>query len=120
MKLKILPPTLRQKKRYITFDFYSEVNIKKEELMNLLWNNLINLYGEIEASRINLWVINIKKIDKPKHVCYRCLIKCKRGKEDEMLTSLDTISNYNKHRVVIHPLSTSGTIKSLDKKYDLL
>ncbi len=120
MKLKILPPTLREKKRYIAFDLYSEVAIKKDELINLIWNNLINLYGEIEASEINLWVVNIKKINDSKPICYRCLIKCRRQKEEKMLTALDVISKYNKSRVVIHTKAVSGTINTLDKKYDLL
>jgi len=48
MKLKILPPTLREKKRYIGLKMYSEENLKKEEIFNILWNSIINIYGEIE------------------------------------------------------------------------
>lgn len=120
MKLKILPPTLREKKRYIAFNLYSENKIKKDEAVIFLWNNLINLYGEKESGNINLWIINMKPVHNPDRYQYRCVIKCRRGYEKEMLTSLNAITGYKKSRVVIHTLATSGTLKSLDEKYDLL
>ena len=64
-KLKILPPTLREKKRYIAFNLYSETKIKRDEIITFLWNNLINIYGEIESSKINLWLINVKQVENP-------------------------------------------------------
>ena len=120
MKLKILPPTLREKKRYIAFNLYTTKKIKKDDLINLLGSNLINLYGEIESSHINIWVINIKEIQNRDRIQYKCLIKCQRGYEEKVLMSLDCISVHKSNPIVIHTLSTSGTIKSLDDKYDLL
>lgn len=120
MKLKILPPTLREKKRYIAFNLYSEDLITKEEMPNLLWNSIVNLYGEIESSKINLWLINYKHIQNSNRNQCRCIIKCRRGYEKEMITALNNITQYKKNRVVIHTLGTSGTIKTLDDKYDLL
>ncbi|OED30685.1 Rpp14/Pop5 family protein [Methanosphaera sp. WGK6] len=120
IKLKILPPTLREKKRYIAFNLFSENQIKKDEIIVFLWNNLINLYGEIESSKINLWLINIKTIKNHRRYQYKCIIKCRRGYEKEMITSLSAITRYKNNRVVIHTLGTSGTIKSLDEKFNLL
>ncbi|WP_294967815.1 Rpp14/Pop5 family protein [uncultured Methanosphaera sp.] len=120
IKLKILPPTLREKKRYIAFNLYSECKIKKDEIITFLWNNLINTYGEIESSKINLWLINVKQIKNSKRFQYKCIIKCRRGYEKEMILVLNTITRYKHSRVVIHTLGTSGTIKTLDNKYDLL
>ncbi len=120
MKLKILPPTLREKKRYIAFDLFSENKINKDELIVFLWNCIVNIYGEIESSKINLWLINFKIIKNSQRRQYRCIIKCRRGYETEMITALNSITKYKNSRVVIHTLATSGTIKTLDDKYNLL
>ncbi|MCD7781275.1 MAG: hypothetical protein LUG89_01035 [Methanosphaera sp.] len=120
MKLKILPPTIREKKRYIAFDLFTTKNIKKNELINLLGSTLINLYGQIESGHINLWVINIKPVTNNTRVQYKGLIKCQRGYEEEVLLCLSSITHHKSNPLVIHTLSTSGTIKSLDDKYNLL
>ncbi len=120
MKLKILPPTLREKKRYIGFDLYSQNKIEKDELIMILWNSIINTYGEIEASKINLWIINVKSIKNQQRFQYKGIVKCRRGYEKEVITAFNTISRYKKNRLVVHTCGTSGTIKSLNKKYDLL
>lgn len=120
MKLKILPPTLREKKRYIAFKLYAQKSIQKEEVITLIWQNLINIYGEIKSNHVNLWLINMKEVQNPVHHEYKCIIKCRRGYEKETLTCLNSITTYKHNRIAIHTLSTSGTIKTLDKKYDLL
>ena len=120
MKLKILPPPLREKKRYIGIKLYSKEALTKEEIYNTLWYNTINLYGEIEASKINLWIINSKEIRNPDHFQYNMIIKCQRGYEEKMMTALASIYRNRTNRIVVHTVGTSGTIKSLNKKYNLL
>ncbi len=120
MKLKILPPTLREKKRYIGFDLYSQNEINKDEIIVILWNSLINTYGEIESSKINLWLINIKEIENSHRFHYKGIVKCRRGYEKKVITAFSSITQFKKKRVVIHTCGTSGTIQALDKKYNLL
>ena len=117
MKLKILPPTLREKKRYVGLKMYSEENLKKEEIFSILWNSIINIYGEIESSKINLWIVDTQKVDNKKRNQYNIIVKCQRGYEKELITAFNTIY---KNRIVIHTIGTSGTIKSLNKKYELI
>lgn len=120
MKLKILPPTLREKKRYIGIKIYSQEKIEKNEIVYLLWNSIINTYGEIEASHVNLWLIEIKEMPNNKRYQYNAIIKCQRGYEDKTITALNTITRYKKIPVVVHSIGTSGTIKSLNNKFNLL
>ena len=42
---------------------YSEENLKKEEIFSILWNSIINIYGEIESSKINLWIVDTQRVD---------------------------------------------------------
>lgn len=120
MKLKILPPTLREKKRYIGIKIYSSEPLTKEEIYNIIWHNTINLYGEIEASKINLWIISTKEIQNNRHYQQNLIVKCQRGYEEKLITALASIYRNRKNRIVIHTIGTSGTIKSLNKKYNLL
>lgn len=120
MKLKILPPTLREKKRYVGLKMYSEENLKKEEIFSILWNSIINIYGEIESSKINLWIVDTQKVDNKKRNQYNIVVKCQRGYETELITAFNTIYKYKKNRIVIHTIGTSGTIKSLNKKCELI
>ncbi len=120
MKLKILPPTLREKKRYVGLKMYSEENLKKEEIFNILWNSIINNYGEIESSKINLWIVDTKEVENKKRKQYNIIVKCQRGYEDKLKTAFYSIYRYRQSRLVVHTLGTSGTIKTLQKKYNLL
>lgn len=120
MKLKILPPTLREKKRYVGLKLYSQNRIKREEIFNILWNSIINLYGEIEASHINLWIIDSQEVKNERHFQHNIIVKCQRGYEDEVITAFNTIFRQRETRIVVHTIGTSGTIKSLNKKYHLL
>ena len=45
MKLRILPPTLRVKKRYIAFEVVSQVPLTRDDLINLIWDGSQDLYG---------------------------------------------------------------------------
>ena len=116
MKLKILPPTLREKKRYIGLKIYSQEKIEESDIIYLLWNSIINTYGEIEASKINLWLIESKEVPNDKRFQYKIIVKCQRGYEDEAITAFNTITRFRKIRVVVHTIRTSGTIKSLKNK----
>jgi len=45
MKLKILPPTLREKKRYIAINLYSQEALEKDKIIQKLWNSILNIHG---------------------------------------------------------------------------
>lgn len=118
MKLKILPPTLREKKRYIGLKIYAKNKLTKDECIQMLWNSVLNIYGEIESSKINPWLIDFKEVDNDKRFEYDCIVRCTRGFENEALTAFYTITNFRKNPIVAHSISTSGTIKSLNKKFN--
>lgn len=65
MKLKILPPTLRPKNRYLVLDIKSEVEFTKDELILAIWDACIRFYGECETSNFNLWLMRVYNISPP-------------------------------------------------------
>lgn len=118
--MKILPPTLRQKKRYIGLYFYSQQDLEIQSVKQILSRSLINTFGEIESAKINMWIINIKKVHNPKRFQYNIIVKCKRGYENKVRLAFNNISHQKDNRMVVHTLATSGTINKLNKKLDLL
>lgn len=117
MRLKILPPTLRQKKRYIALKIYSDTELSREESIQILWNSMLNTYGEIESSRINIWLVDFAEVENDKRFEYDAIVRCNRGYEKKALMAFHTISNYRKNPIVVHTISTSGTINSLKDKF---
>ncbi|MBE6487214.1 MAG: hypothetical protein E7Z86_00635 [Methanosphaera stadtmanae] len=119
MKLKILPPTLREKKRYIAINLYSQEALEKDKIIQILWNSILNIHGELTASKINLWFVNLKEVPNEDRYQYKCMVKFSRGYDKQVRLAFNTITNYNKNRIVVETIGISGTLKSLDKKYDM-
>ncbi|WP_304124416.1 Rpp14/Pop5 family protein [Methanosphaera cuniculi] len=116
-KLKILPPTLREKKRYIAFNLYSQNKVAKDTLIPYLWNTIINLYGEIHASKINIWISDFNFIEFKDNINkYTVIVKCQRGYEDDFITMLNTLTYFKGKRIVADIIGISGTIRAIRKK----
>lgn len=118
MKLKVLPPTLRKNNHYLVVDIYSEVEITKNDLVNIIWDGCVRYFGELHTSNFNLWVMRFNKIScQSNHFCYQAIIRCQRDYEDDVRVALACISQYKSHRISIITIGISGTVKSGEDKY---
>ena len=118
MKLKILPPTLRINKRYIAFELISPKKINRSELIQIIWNNCLNYYGEVETSKFGLWLM--RKWDYEYYMnnyIIKGIIQCDRNYVENVKASLCLANNFDNNRLVFHTLGVSGTIKSATKKF---
>nr|WP_319373065.1 Rpp14/Pop5 family protein [uncultured Methanobacterium sp.] len=59
MKLKILPTHLRDKKRYLAFQAFSEIPLQREDVISLVTESSGNLYGSCGTSKLGLWVVKV-------------------------------------------------------------
>lgn len=59
MKLKILPTHLRDKKRYLAFQAFSEIPLQREDVISLVMESSGNLYGSCGTSQLGLWVVKV-------------------------------------------------------------
>jgi ribonuclease P/MRP protein subunit POP5 len=118
MKLKILPPTLRDPKRYISFESISQMPLGREEIISLIWETSLNFFGEYGTSMFDIWIMNILncKISDNKHII-RGIIQCNREEVSSVRVILSVITKFRGGRVVFHTLGISGTIKSAIKKF---
>ncbi|MGL4668988.1 MAG: Rpp14/Pop5 family protein [Methanobacteriaceae archaeon] len=155
MKLKVLPPTLRIKNRYLALNIKSESPITRDEFVYIAWNACLRLHGEIYTSNFDLWLVkfyessnnacydknnnnatndsnsnvndnNINSRDNANIInnifYYHAVLRCKRGFEEEIRSSLALNSNYRAdngrlYRVNIVTLGISGTINALINKF---
>ncbi len=106
-RLKILPPTLRAKKRYIKFKILSEYEIA--DLEESIWNTFLDFYGENEVGKFglnlikNLWD-NKKKVG---------VIRCNHLYLNKVLAGLGLIQRLGDNRINFKIIKISGTIRKL-------
>ena len=106
-----IPKSLREKKRYIAFLVRSDFKIKKEELSMAIWSNSLSMLGEINASKLNYWLLeyNEEKM--------LGILTCSHRMVGEMIASLALISEVNNKMLSVVTLGTSGTLKALQRKF---
>lgn len=117
MKLKILPPHLRNKKRYLAFEAFSEKSINRDEVISIIWGAVGNLYGSCGVSQFDLWVVKVWQCKLSGQNAVKGILRCNRDAVGPIRSAFPLI-NYSKgKRVVFHTLGISGTIKSARHKF---
>ena len=123
-KLKILPPTLRDKKRYIAFEVTSQGSLGRDDLISMILDASLYLYGACGAGKFDLWVVKLWGCKTDKNSTnsineYRMkgILRCRREEIDSVMAIIPTITNFRGKPVVFHTLGISGTIKSATKNF---
>lgn len=133
MKLKILPPTLRINNHYLTLDIKSEAKLDKDELVSAIWYGCLRLYGEIETSSFNLWLMRFYDITDTSEISgnnentqnnndlpyyhFKAVLRCQSGYEGKVRGSLALLAKYNHKKIAISTIGISGTIASSIEKF---
>ncbi len=117
MKLKILPPTLRNDKRYISFESISKTRLSRDDVISLIWESSLNFHGECGTSKFDLWIMKIWEIESFPDNKIRGIIQCNRNEVSNVRAALLLITKFKGKPVVFHTLGISGTIKSAIKKF---
>lgn len=118
MKLKILPPTLRRKNRYLSVEIKSENKLTRDDLVIAIWDACIRFKGENETSNFNLWVIRFYELKSDNdYYNYKAIIKCQKGFENQVRVSLILLRKFKNKKIAINNMGISGTIESAISKY---
>ena len=107
--LKTLPPTLREKKRYISFKIIYPEELSNNEVVQIVRSAIINYYGIWGCSRSNPWLISYNH---PKG-----LLKVQRDEVDFVKSALITFNEYKDKPINIIVLGVSGSIKKSREKF---
>lgn len=102
-----LPPTMREKERYIVFYVIAENNTKfsQREILNSIMRSVISLLGEINVSNAFLYLI---EWDEKGNLG---ILRTTNKYVNNVVFALSLISEINNCKVSFNTLKTSGTIK---------
>jgi ribonuclease P/MRP protein subunit POP5 len=109
----LLPPSLRERKRYLLFEVISKREIDKRELLKEIWDSTYSLYGDVGTSESRIWLIGYdqkKDADTGADVGVG-ILRCAHDKVEEVRAALACIHSVNEARVGIRVVGISGTIK---------
>ncbi len=110
---KILPPSMRQKKRYLVFEVISNEKITYIDFINAASESMLALLGDLEVSEARVWFIqNLFNPEKKRGV-----IKVDHMAVEPVRASLALVSIIGESKAIIRILGVTGTIKSAQVKY---
>ena len=72
---------------------------------------LLGFFGSKGLAEINPRIVLYKQ--------NKVIVKCKRGKETELIAGLALINKIRNKRVILNPVLTSGTIKKLKEHAEM-
>ena len=94
MKLKVLPKSQRKHNHYLVLDIKSEGELSKNDFTSIVWDACVRFQGENNTSNFNLWTIKvIEKENISFFNEYKAVLRCQRGFEDEVRSSLALVNN---------------------------
>jgi len=107
--VKILPPTLRKKKRYIAFEVVSHNTVSREDLIREIFSAASSLVGDVGSSECE---IRLLQYNFPIGI-----IRCRHKKAGISRAILATVNRVQNEPVAINVLGVSGTISNATQKY---
>ena len=103
-KKAIVPLSKRERKRYILFEILN-AEVAEKYFYFCFWIDLLSFFGSKGLAEIN-----------PKMVLFKAnkaIVKCQRGKELDLIAGTAFVQKIRNKKIIINPLLTSGTIKTL-------
>ena len=109
--LKILPPTLRERRRYIAFQVIPEKDeeFTYSDLEAAIWNVSLDFLGEEGVAETSMWLLK----DTWNPTKKTGIIRCNNKSVQLVIASLGLIDRLGDNRICFKILGISGTIKGL-------
>ncbi len=106
----------RERQRYILFKIIREPDIRfgQKEVINSIWQSIWRYFGMKIANKIGLWIINLN-FEKEYGI-----IRCSHQTKYIIISALSLVQQINGKRVILSPLKTSGTIRSIIRIKNLI
>jgi len=81
--------------------------LDQNSLLKSLWQSIWRYFGMKGANKIGLWLVELNLKEN------FGIIRCSHETKEIIITALTLIQEINGKRVILSPVKTSGTIKSL-------
>ena len=82
-------------------------SLNKKEFLNSIWNSIWNYFGMKEANKIGLWLLELDLEEK------FGVLRCSHTTKEVIISALSLIKEINGKKVILSPVKTSGTIKTI-------
>lgn len=105
MKGKPLLPTLRAKKRYLTYEVISEREISHEKAVKAVFDSFRNLFGAFGLGKSGLKDMDLTHKN-------RGILRVKPKYLDHLRSSMFMIKSIDNFRVIIHTVGVSGILRN--------
>ncbi len=107
--MKPLPPTLRDKKRYVLFRIIPHHAVfDGRQVYYAVYEAISSLYGDSGAAELSMAVVFCEG--------NYAIIRCRRGSEKVLITAALMVNRINGTSCALHPVLTSGTIAALRRR----
>jgi ribonuclease P/MRP protein subunit POP5 len=104
----LIPPSLRDRRRYLVFELMSEREIDKWALLKEIRDSVFSLYGDVGVSESKIRLMEYTREDTDRGMG---ILRCAHDKVEEVRAALACIHSANEARLSIRVIGTSGTIK---------
>ena len=106
--MSVLPPTLRENRRYVLFRIITLGNPTQKEVYRSMADSVSALFGDAGAAEIHPAVVWSEG--------EYAIARCTRGYEQSLIAALAVVTKVCGEPAVFRSVATSGTILSLKKK----
>ena len=110
-KIKPLIPTLREKKRYMSFEIISRQSFDFSSVKKAIFDEYKNLFGEKGFSEAGLIMLSNKYFEEKKSG----IIRVSHKKTESLRVVLASIQKINGHEAIIKSINTSGMLNKAEK-----
>ncbi len=107
--MKRLPPSIRQKKRYIRFKIHSERDFDIGEVVDSFWKSIIDHAGAEGASKMDPWIIGTT-FDEDKQ---EGVIKVRRSELDRLRAALTLVNCIEGEDAFVEVVRVSGSLEKV-------
>jgi len=111
-KLKVLRPTLRERKRFIRVKIQSTKKFTFKELSENLTEEIILYIGSIDFGKAGVWFLRDKFNEKEQELIVKVGVKFK----DKLVGVLSLINKIGNTQVKLKTIRISGTLKGVMKE----
>lgn len=81
--------------------------IEQRDFLKNVWQSLWRYFGMKGANKIGLWLLEFE--------ANHGILRCSQSTKEMLITALTLIREINGKRVIISPIKTSGTIKTIKR-----
>jgi RNase P/RNase MRP subunit POP5 len=101
----------KERQRYIVFKIIREGNfiLNQNLILKSIWQSIWRYFGMKEANKIGLWLIELNLKEN------YGIIRFSHETKEVIITSLTLVKEINGKKVILSPIKTYGTIKSIKK-----